>query len=265
MKLACLTKQPWPYPINSRNLKTRSPIGLRYLARKMNELSKERDFITNLLDIAQVIVMTQNASGEILTLNAHGETLIQYTEKELQGTPFVSLLTLDGDMRDLPAYLEEVRSEHREQLRHEANVLCRDKSTRHILWLHSRLTRHSENDPAMLSVGLDMTEHKRTESRLAWLADHDPLTNLYNRRRFQEELEQMLNLAARYGHSGALLFFDLDQFKYINDTSGHQAGDALLKMIAHMLHGSIRSVDILGRLGGDEFAVICLKLLRRGR
>ncbi|MEO5655309.1 MAG: EAL domain-containing protein [Nitrosospira sp.] len=141
-------------------------------------------------------------------------------------------------------------------MRHEADILCRDKSTRHILWLHSRLTRHTENDPAMLSVGLDMTEHKRTESRLAWLADHDPLTNLYNRRRFQEELEQMLNLAARYGHSGALLFFDLDQFKYINDTSGHQAGDALLKMIAHMLHGSVRSVDILGRLGGDEFAVI---------
>ncbi len=108
----------------------------------MNELSKERDFITNLLDIAQVIVMTQNASGEILTLNAHGETLIQYTEKELQGTPFINLLTLDGDMRDLPAYLEEVRSEQRDQLRHEADVLCRDKSTRHILWLHSRLTRH---------------------------------------------------------------------------------------------------------------------------
>ena len=66
----------------------------------------------------------------------------------------------------------------------------------------------------------------------------------------------MLNLAARYKHSGALLFFDLDQFKYINDTSGHQAGDSLLKMVAHMLLSSIRSVDILGRLGGDEFAVI---------
>lgn len=228
----------------------------RILARKMDELSKERDFITNLLDIAQVIVLTQNVNGEIITLNAHGETLIQYTEKELQGKPFIELLILEGDLQDLPAHLEEVRSEQREQLRHEANILCKDASVRHILWLHSRLTRHTADDPAMLSVGLDMTEHKRTEGRLAWLADHDPLTDLFNRRRFQEELEQMLNLAARYNYSGALLFFDLDQFKYINDTSGHQAGDALLKMIARMLLGSIRSVDILGRLGGDEFAVI---------
>ncbi len=228
----------------------------RILASKMEELGKERDFINNLLDIAQVIVITQNARGEILTLNAHGETLIQYSEKELHGKPFLDLLVLDGTLHDLPTRLEEIRSACREQLRHEANVLCKDASIRHILWLHSRLNRHTENDPAMLSVGLDMTEHKRAERRLAWLADHDPLTNLFNRRRFQEELEQMLNLAARYKHSGALLFLDLDQFKFINDTSGHRAGDALLKMVAHMLLNSIRSVDILGRLGGDEFAVI---------
>ncbi len=228
----------------------------RILASKMEELGKERDFINNLLDIAQVIVITQNARGEILTLNAYGETLVQYSEKELHGKSFLELLALDGTLHDLPAHLEEVRLARREQLRHEANILCKDASIRHILWLHSRLTRHTDNDPAMLSVGLDMTEHKRAERRLAWLADHDPLTNLFNRRRFQEELEQMLNLAARYKHSGALLFLDLDQFKYINDTSGHRAGDALLKMVAHMLLNSIRSVDILGRLGGDEFAVI---------
>ena len=120
----------------------------------MEELSTERDFINNLLDIAQVIVITQNASGQILTLNAHGETLIQFTENELQGRPFIEILALENDAQDLPARLEEVRSARREQLRHEANILCKDASLRHILWLHSRLTRHAADDPAMLSVGL---------------------------------------------------------------------------------------------------------------
>ena len=176
--------------------------------------------------------------------------LIQYTEKELQGKPFISLFALEGNLQELITHLEEIRSERRDQLRHEADILCKDTSVRNILWLHSRSDRHTTDDPAMLSVGLDMTEHKRAEGRLAWRPIMIRLPIYYNRRRFQEELEQMLNLAARYKHSGALLFFDLDQFKYINDTSGHQAGDALLKMVARMLLSSIRNVDILGRLGG---------------
>ncbi|RMH10729.1 MAG: EAL domain-containing protein, partial [Gammaproteobacteria bacterium] len=91
---------------------------------------------------------------------------------------------------------------------------------------------------------------------LAWLADHDPLTNLFNRRRFSEELQHMIERAERYSHTGALLYFDLDKFKYINDTSGHQAGDELIKIVATMLSKTVRAGDVTGRLGGDEFAVI---------
>ena len=226
------------------------------LAKQMGELSRERDFVEHLLDMAQVIVITQNASAEIMSLNAHGEMLIHYTEEDLQGKPFIELLVLEDDLHDLPPRLEEICLEQREQLRHETATLCKDGSVRHIVWLHSRLTRHAAHDPAVLSVGLDITEHKQAEGRLAWLADHDPLTHLFNRRRFQEELERILNLAMRYQRPGALLFFDLDQFKYINDTSGHQAGDTLLKTVASMLLRAVRNVDVIGRLGGDEFAVI---------
>ncbi len=226
------------------------------LAKQMDALSRERDFVSHLLDMAQVIVITQNASAEIMSLNAHGEKIIQYAEKDLQGKEFIELLVLEDDLHDLPPRLEEICLEQREQLRHETTTLCKDGSVRHIIWLHSRLTRHSPNDPAVLSVGLDITEHKQAEGRLAWLADHDPLTHLFNRRRFQEELERILSLAMRYQRPGALLFFDLDQFKYINDTSGHQAGDSLLKTVANMLLRAVRNVDIIGRLGGDEFAVI---------
>lgn len=226
------------------------------LTQQMYDLSKERNFIAHLLDTAQVIVLTQNTSGEIITLNTYGATLTHYRESDLHGKPFIDLLSPQGDLRDLSAHLLELRLDQREQLRHEAVTLCKDGSVRHIVWLHSRLTQHSEGDPAILSVGLDITEHKRVEGRLAWLADHDPLTNLFNRRRFHEELERMLNLASRYQYPGALLFFDLDQFKYINDTSGHQAGDNFLKMVANILTHIVRTTDVIARLGGDEFAVI---------
>jgi diguanylate cyclase (GGDEF)-like protein len=94
------------------------------------------------------------------------------------------------------------------------------------------------------------------EHNLVWLADHDPLTNLYNRRRFQEVFDRILAVSVRYQRTGALLFLDLDQFKYVNDLSGHQAGDALLLLVASSLRDAVRHSDILARLGGDEFALV---------
>jgi len=103
---------------------------------------------------------------------------------------------------------------------------------------------------------LDVTEQKQNEKRIAFLAEHDALTGLYNRRRFQEELERALDYSERFKQQSALMFIDLDQFKYINDTMGHQAGDEYLCMVASRLNSSLRKVDILGRLGGDEFGII---------
>ncbi|MBV1951513.1 MAG: diguanylate cyclase, partial [Cycloclasticus sp.] len=88
---------------------------------------------------------------------------------------------------------------------------------------------------------------KEKEQNLVWLADHDSLTQLFNRRRFQVEFEHQLKLAERYKNSGAILYLDLDQFKYINDTSGHAAGDLLLKQVAETLQQVIRSSDTLAR------------------
>lgn len=236
----------------------------KLLIQQRDELSKEKNFIAHLLDTAQVIVLTQNVNGNIIMLNAYGKMLLHYTEEDIRGKSFLEMLSPDSELDNLSQYLEEICRGHREQLRHETNTLCNDGSKRHIVWLHSRLSWQSEEDPSVLSVGLDITEYKRVEGHLAWLADHDPLTNLYNRRRFSEELEQIVAWAERYQHPGALLFFDLDRFKYINDTSGHQAGDALLKMVADMLSHTIRAADITGRLGGDEFAVILPEVAANG-
>lgn len=236
----------------------------KLLIQQKDELSRERDFVANLLDTAQVIVLTQNSGGKIISMNAYGEMLTYYSEKELKNTPFLNILVSDFDSHELSMHLDEINQGLREQLRHEAITHCKDGTTRHVAWLHSRLSWNSIDDPSVLSVGLDITEYKRVEGHLAWLADHDPLTNLYNRRRFSEELEQAISRSDRYHHPGALLFFDLDRFKYINDTSGHQAGDALLRMVAGMLLRTIRSDDVSARLGGDEFAVILPEINTEG-
>lgn len=109
-----------------------------------------------------------------------------------------------------------------------------------------------------LSDDLEGALVARTEAEkdLVWLADHDPLTNLFNRRRFQEVFDRTLAMSVRYERSGVLLFLDLDQFKYVNDLSGHQAGDSLLKLVASRLKDAVRYSDILARLGGDEFALV---------
>ncbi len=103
---------------------------------------------------------------------------------------------------------------------------------------------------------LDITPQKRAEERLLYLADHDPLTGLYNRRRFFLELDQYLAWNERHGDPGAVLLLDVDRLKEINDTLGHEAGDELLKHVASVLLGRVRQTDVVARLGGDEFVVL---------
>ena len=102
----------------------------------------------------------------------------------------------------------------------------------------------------------DVTRERQTAEQLIYLAERDSLTGLYNRHRFQEELSRMLVEAERRRTHGALLFFDLDEFKYINDTFGHRAGDAMLIRVAGEVGALVRRSEIFSRLGGDEFAVL---------
>ena len=102
----------------------------------------------------------------------------------------------------------------------------------------------------------DVTSERQTAEQLLYLAERDSLTGLYNRHRFQTELERMLADAGRHQATAALLYFDLDEFKTINDHFGHKAGDALLIRVAGEVSGLTRRNELLFRLGGDEFAVL---------
>ena len=102
----------------------------------------------------------------------------------------------------------------------------------------------------------DVTTERRNADQLVYLAERDALTGLYNRHRFNDEMGRMVAEAQRSSSRVALLFFDLDEFKYINDTFGHRAGDAMLIRVASEVGGQVRRNEIFARLGGDEFAIL---------
>lgn len=102
----------------------------------------------------------------------------------------------------------------------------------------------------------DVTRERQTAEQLIYLAERDALTGLYNRRRFEDELGRFLKESDRHQRQGALLFFDLDEFKYINDTFGHRAGDSVLIRVAGEVGALTRKNEIFSRLGGDEFGVL---------
>jgi diguanylate cyclase (GGDEF)-like protein/PAS domain S-box-containing protein len=102
----------------------------------------------------------------------------------------------------------------------------------------------------------DVSERRSFEAELRFLADHDALTGLPNRRRFHDELQRHLAFTERYGGEGAALLLDLDNFKYLNDSQGHKAGDQFLVSLARVLQDRLRATDVVARLGGDEFGVL---------
>jgi PAS domain S-box-containing protein len=132
---------------------------------------------------------------------------------------------------------------------------------RHGHWLHvlSRgiAVKGADGKPTrMVGTHTDITERKAAEEQIRTLAFYDPLTALPNRRLLLERLRMALSYNTRARHYGALLFIDLDNFKFLNDTMGHETGDQLLVEVAQRLQLSVRKGDMVARLGGDEFIVM---------
>ena len=221
---------------------------------KNNELQTERDFVKSLVNTAQLIILTVNDQFDITLFNHHGEIITGLSEKTLINTNAARLFP-SGNWTETQSLFKELFAGNMTIAQQDAELIDHLGHIKHISWLHSLIAING-NKTSILSVGMDMTEKKEADKRIVWLAEHDPLTDLCNRRKFTEEFDKSLRTAIRYGHKNALLFLDLDQFKDINDTSGHRAGDELLRLVANALIRVTRFTDLVARLGGDEFAIL---------
>lgn len=228
------------------------------LEEKGRELHQEKDFVSCLLDTAHAIILTQDSRCQISLVNRYGLSLLGKTEREVQRRSFLSLLPYDPVLPDLRFQLDELSKGVRSTLSHESEFTRFDGKSVYMVWYHSRIPQRDEYGYNILSVALDISQRKRAEEHLSWIASHDSLTGLINRRRFTEDVDEILVAAERHGGRGALLYLDLDQFKDVNDTSGHHTGDDLLKRVARILRKATNEGDLCARLGGDEFAMLLL-------
>jgi diguanylate cyclase (GGDEF)-like protein/PAS domain S-box-containing protein len=194
--------------------------------------------------------------GRFLQANKALAQITGYSEQQLLAMPFASELTHPDDRRADREAVASMRDGETRVYDTEKRYL---HAAGHTVWVavHTALIRDAQGEPAhFLSQIEDITARRRYERQLQHMADHDSLTGLLNRRAYERRLEEHLTRGERYGHEGAVLVLDLDDFKEVNDTLGHGAGDELIARVASALAGRLRESDTLARLGGDEFAIL---------
>ena len=204
-------------------------------------------------------VITTNAAGKIVYMNPVAEQYTEWKKADAQGLPLAEVFKIfDEDSNRLEEYPIHYCLQEGRVIRHDSHHLLMSHDGGKIEIQDSAAPIRDRDGVILGAVVVfhDVTEIQGMARRMAFLASHDPLTGLLNRREFETRLQQVLQKAHTGDRDHALLYLDLDQFKIVNDTCGHIAGDELLKQLAHHMQKEIRASDVLARLGGDEFGVV---------
>jgi diguanylate cyclase (GGDEF)-like protein/PAS domain S-box-containing protein len=193
--------------------------------------------------------------------NPAAEAIFGFPAYEVLGKPVASLLAAPQDRPEMEAMCRELLESGEGNKTTLANV-SRNGRTIHCEWYNTPLVDAAGAVTGFASLVQDITERLNTERTIHYMAHHDALTGLPNRRLMQDRLNQAIMAARRKQRHVAVLFLDLDRFKVVNDTLGHDTGDFILKDVARRLVTCIREVDTVSREGGDEFVVILPDLER---
>jgi|GEM_PF-849329 len=248
------------YAIQHFDLKAQHIEAQKQLEQSSKELSQLNSKMTMLLESTGEGIFGLDQYGQCTFLNHAAQKMLGYSFSELEGNSMHQLTHHShSDGRPLlpeecPIY-EAFRSGESCQIDNEV-FWRKDGSFFAVQYSAYPIYDEQHNITGSVTVFRDTTESRALTKKLDFLASHDSLTSLLNRNSFKQHLEQALASAKTEAKQHVVCYIDLDQFKIINDTCGHIAGDNMLQLIAHILKSIVRENDILARLGGDEFGLL---------
>lgn len=211
-----------------------------------------------ILSITDVAIITTNGDAVITEANPSACQLFGYDAPELEGMSVHLLLPPHLRERHTKLTRQFIEGDERERRMNNRGEITGYRKDGSFFPLEATIAKFGEGDDSQILVTLrDVSERKKAEEELTWRATHDTLTGLPNRALIRERVTNALSRSRRSGLSVALLFIDLDGFKLINDTHGHEAGDFVLTTVATRLLEQVRPGDTVARLSGDEFVILC--------
>ena len=217
-------------------------------------LTRAKNRYLTLYDDNPTMVFNISREGLILSVNLTGAKQLGLTVEELQSCSIFDFIHSDDAalMRDL---IERCNANPLQVHNQEMRKICHNAR---IIWVRAtaRLVENELQESSLLIVYEDITETRLLNEQIAYQADHDALTGLANRNKFDRYLKRAITLAQQHNSEHVLCYLDLDQFKVVNDTCGHLAGDELLRQLGDMLRTHVRQSDFVARLGGDEFGIL---------
>jgi diguanylate cyclase (GGDEF)-like protein/PAS domain S-box-containing protein len=256
-----VTRSTLPDGMTAIVLTERAPLGDE-AAMIETVLRVERDRAQSYVDVASTLLVILSGDGTISVLNRQGRDMLEDPRGELIGANWIDEVVPSDERAAARAALERLVGVGEEAVeRFEGRVVTRRGRRRHIAWQATALNDARGRAIVVLS-GQDITEHVRAEQELRRLAFFDALTGLPNRAQFESRVRAAVTRARRRQRAVALLLVDLDNFKLVNDSLGHGAGDRLLRRVAGRLRGAEGDLGMLARRGGDEFVLLLADLPR---
>lgn len=222
-------------------------------------LFHEKELAHNVLQSIGDAVITTDAFGCIQYLNPMAEQITGWSVEQGKGLPLLDVFRVMSTLSSLPitSLVTTVRTSGKVLgLPHASMLVSRNGAESAIDGSVAPVRDRENHIIGTVVIFRDVTQHHALARKLSWQARHDFLTGLANRREFEQRLAESISSAKETGQAHTLCYLDLDQFKIVNDTCGHIAGDELLRQISVLLRKRLRASDILARIGGDEFGII---------